>query len=50
MLARMSLTRHAEIGRVGRDGRGCYEETASVEFKLIRERDDAYTVSVLGKV
>ena len=31
----MSLTCHEEIGRVGRVGRGCYEETASVEFKLI---------------
>ena len=30
----MSLTRHEEIGRVGRVGRGCYEETVFVEFKL----------------
>jgi len=35
----MSLTCHEEIGRVGEDFtgvlRGRYEETASVEFKLI---------------
>ena len=30
----MSLTCHGEIGRVGRVGEGCYEETAPVEFRL----------------
>ena len=50
ILAKMSLTYHEEIGRVGRVGRGCYEETAPVEFKLYatilldaRERRDVYT-------
>jgi len=32
----MSLTCHEEIGRIGRVGRGCYEETALVKFKLYR--------------
>ena len=34
ILARMSLTYHEKIGRVGRVGRGCYEKTAPVEFQL----------------
>ena len=32
----MSLTSHEEIGRVERVGRGCYEKTGPVEFKLYR--------------
>ena len=30
----MALTSHDEIGRVGRGGRGRYEETGPVEFQL----------------
>ena len=32
----MSLKSHEEIGRVGRVGRGFYEEMGSVEIKLYR--------------
>jgi len=38
-VTRMSLTCHKKIGRVGRVGRGCYEETAAVEFR----RNSAFT-------
>jgi len=33
----MSLTCQEEIERVGRVGRGCYEETAAVKFRLNRK-------------
>jgi len=32
----MSLKSNEEIGCVGRDGRGCYEEMGPVKFKLYR--------------
>jgi len=41
-VTRMSLTCHEEIGRVGRVRRGCYEETARVEFKLYIARAEAH--------
>jgi len=34
----MSLTSYEEIGRVGRVGRGCYEENGPVEFDLYLQR------------